>query len=110
MGQENTATARPFWASNLIHTCMHVQQGEKLLIVTDEPLAYVRDTLLAEALTAQPGDMWSYTVPNSTRPLTCLPVRLLDLSKEMDVIITLLETVHAEESTSPTLIPDLLAL
>ncbi len=110
MSHEHSATARPFWATNLIRTCVNVQHGEKLLILTDEPLAYVRDTLLAEAATAQPAELWSYTIPNSMRPLTALPGPLLQVSKEVDVIIALLETVHTEEQVSPTLMHDLLAL
>jgi leucyl aminopeptidase (aminopeptidase T) len=110
MREDSTATGRPFWVTNLIHTCLNLQQGEKLLILTDEPLAYVRDALLAEALSAQPSELWSCTLPNSTRPLSGLPAHLLALSKEVDVIIALLETFHAEESTSPTLISDLIAL
>ena len=30
----------PHWAVNIIHTCMGLQRGEKILIVVDEPLSY----------------------------------------------------------------------
>jgi hypothetical protein len=33
----------PQWAVNIIHTCMAVQPGEKVLVVVDEPLSDVRD-------------------------------------------------------------------
>ena len=110
MSQEETAAARPFWASNIIHTCMNVKHSEKLLIVTDEPLAYVRDALLAEAPTADPGEIWSYTITNNTRPLASLPARLVAMAKEVDVIIVLLETLHSEELSSPTLLSDLITM
>lgn len=109
MGQEHGVT-RPFWARNLIHTCMNLQRGEKLLILTDEPLAFVRDPLLAEGLTAEPSEVWSFTIPDGVRPLAALPMRLLDLAKAVDVIIALLADVRAEEQASPTLLPDLIAL
>ena len=44
----------PQWAVNIIHTCMGLQRGEKILIAVDEPLSYVRDALLAEANQAGP--------------------------------------------------------
>ena len=110
MRQSDDTSTRPFWATNLVRTCVNVQAGETLLIVTDEPLAYVRDTLLAEAVTVQPAELWSYTVPDSQRPLTGLPTHLLQLSKEANAIIALFAIVHAEEQVSPTFIQDLLTM
>lgn len=110
MSEELSDTTRPFWAVNVIHTCMNVQRGEKVLVITDEPLAFARDVLLAETLAAQPAEVWSYTVPNGMRPLTRLSTSLLGLSKEVDVIIALFGSFPPEEQTSPTLIQDFLTL
>lgn len=69
---------------------MGVQPGEAVLIVVDEPLAHVRDRLLAEALTAQPGELWSYTFADSSRPFREYLARLLHLAQHVDVVILLL--------------------
>ena len=37
----------PQWAMNVVHTCMGLQRGEKILVVVDEPLSRARDALLA---------------------------------------------------------------
>ncbi len=85
---------RPRWAVNVIHTCMGIQPGEKVLIVVDEPLAEARDALLGEALVAQPGELWSYTIPNAVRPFREYPPGLLRLAKDVDVVILLLASVE----------------
>lgn len=109
MSEEHPAT-HPFWPRNLLNNCLNVQRGERLLLVTDEPLDFARNALLAEAVAVQPGELWSFTIPGAARPLTSLPARLLDLSKAVDVIIALLAEFRAEEQVSPTLLADLLAL
>jgi leucyl aminopeptidase (aminopeptidase T) len=110
MTQADATRTRPFWATNLVRTCVNVQVDETLLIVTDEPLAYVRDTLLAEAMTLQPAALWSYTVPDRQRPLTGLPAQILNLAKEVDAIIALFAIVHMDERVSPRFIQDLLTM
>jgi hypothetical protein len=47
-------TEAPRWVTNVIHTCMGLQRGEKILIVVDEPLGHARDALLAEAAKTDP--------------------------------------------------------
>ena len=47
-------TEMPRWVKNVIHTCMGLQRGEKILIVVDEPLGHARDALLAEAAKTDP--------------------------------------------------------
>jgi leucyl aminopeptidase (aminopeptidase T) len=85
----------PRWAANIVRTCMGVQPGEKVLIVVDEPLAFVRDALLGEALAAQPSELWSYTFPDVSRPFTAFPERLLDLAVEADVVVLFLAALDS---------------
>lgn len=83
-------TETPRWVTNVIHTCMGLQRGEKILIVVDEPLGYVRDALLAEAAKTDPAELWSYTFPNASRPLAGYPPALLNLMTQVDAIVLLL--------------------
>ena len=94
-------TKTPPWAANIIHTCMGLQRGEKILIVVDEPLSYVRDALLAEAIKAEPSELWSYTFPNATRPFTEYPPRLLTIATQVDVVVLLLASIDfTKENTA----------
>ena len=88
----------PIWASNIIHTCMGVREGESVLVMVDEALAHVRDALLLEAAKAKPSQMWSYTVPDAVRPFSELPAPLMRMLGEVDVAIALLGAidVHRE--------------
>lgn len=81
------------WATNIIHTCMGLQNGEKVLIVVDEPLSHVRDSLLAEAIKTDPAELWSYTFPNASRPFNEYPTSLLTLFSQVDVIVLLLASM-----------------
>jgi leucyl aminopeptidase (aminopeptidase T) len=85
----------PHWAVNIIHTCMGLQRGEKILIVVDEPLSYARDALLAEAIKAEPGELWSYTFPNAARPFSEYPSQLLTTATQVDVVVLLLASVDS---------------
>jgi leucyl aminopeptidase (aminopeptidase T) len=82
------------WATNIIHVCMGVQAGEKVLVAVDEPLSAVRDALQAEALKAAPSELWTYTIPDAVRPFSEYPSRLRDLMAQMDVAIRFLSTAE----------------
>src|SRR5688500_12371491 len=66
---EKLASTSPQWAVDSIHTCVGVQPEEKVLIVVDEPLGYVRDALLVGAAHARPVELLSYGVTPSPRRL-----------------------------------------
>ncbi|GAB4530746.1 MAG: aminopeptidase [Anaerolineae bacterium] len=85
--------ANPGWAANIIHTCMGVQPGEKVLIAVDEPLGFVRDALQAEALKAEPAELWTYTIPDVTRPISAYPPRFEEMVRQMDVAVRFMATV-----------------
>ena len=86
-------TEAPRWVTNVIHTCMGLQRGEKILIVVDEPLGYARDALLVEAARTDPTELWSYTFPNASRPLKEYPLSLLGMLEQADAIILLLASM-----------------
>ncbi len=83
----------PRWAANIVHTCMGVQRGERVLIAVDEPLSFVHEALLAEALKAGPAELWAYTFPEAARPFAEFPQRLIALAKEVDAVILLLTSL-----------------
>lgn len=96
-------TETPQWVMNVVHTCMGLQRGEKILIVVDEPLGYARDILLAEAAQTDPAELWSYTFPNASRPLSEYPSPLLALVTQVDAIVFLFASVN-QLKESPALL------
>jgi len=90
----------PQWAVNIIHTCMGLQHGEKILIIVDEPLSNAREALLAEAIKADPSELWSYTFPNTARPFSEYPPQLLTTATLMDVVVLLLASIDPAKETS----------
>ena len=87
----------PLWVLNIIHTCMGLQRGEKILIVVDEPLSHARDALLAEAIRTEPSELWSYTFPNASRPFNEYPASLLSLFTQVDAVILLLASMDTSK-------------
>ncbi|HEX8683244.1 MAG TPA: aminopeptidase [Ardenticatenaceae bacterium] len=92
--------ASPRWAEVIIHMCLGVQPGEKVLVAVDEPLAFARDALLAEALKAQPSELWSWTIPNTARPMTEFSPRLIELLRQMDAAVVLWASVDPVQEGS----------
>jgi leucyl aminopeptidase (aminopeptidase T) len=90
--EDGPARSSPPWAANIIHTCMGVEPGERVLIVVDEPLRFALDPLLAEALEAGPAELWTFTFSNAARPFTEFPEQVLDLATQMDAVVTLLSS------------------
>jgi len=88
---------------------MGVQTGEKVLIAVDEPLGFVRDALQAEALKADPAELWTYTIPDAVRPFSEYPPRMRDLISQVDVAVRFLSTVDPVKEGS-THIPILTAV
>jgi leucyl aminopeptidase (aminopeptidase T) len=72
---------------------MGVQAGEKVLIAVDEPLGFIRDALQAEALKAEPSELWTYTIPDAMRPISEYPPRFEEMIRQMDVAVRFLSTV-----------------
>ena len=91
----NTNSDTPQWVTNIVHTCMGLQSGEKFLVVVDEPLSHVRDALLIEAIKTESAELWSYTFPNASRPFREYPSSLLTLFTQVDAMVLLLASMDA---------------
>jgi leucyl aminopeptidase (aminopeptidase T) len=87
----------PRWAVNIVHICMGVKESEKVLIIVDEPLDYVREALLREAIKANPSELWSFTFSNAVRPFTEYSPQLLTLATQMDVVILFLASLDSQK-------------
>lgn len=85
------------WAVNIIHTCMAVQGGEKVFVVVDEPLSFVRDALLHEAAKAGPSELWSFTFPDAARPFSEYPPAMVTIATQMDVVVLLLASLDLQK-------------
>lgn len=79
--------AYPRWVENIVDVCMAIQPGEKVLLITDEPMAIMRQQLVERISQVGVAEMWSYTVPDATRPLPHYPAPLYDLVPHMDVVL-----------------------
>ena len=80
----------PRWITNIIHTCMGLKCGEKIIFIMDEPLGHARNALLTEAAKVNPSEIWSYTFPDAARPFSEYPPQLLTTATQMDVVVLLL--------------------
>ena len=86
------------WARNIVHTCMNISAGEKVLLMTDQPMAPMRDRLMAEMLSADPGQVWSYVLSDASRPLLEYPSLLHQVAAQADVVMVFYARVPAEET------------
>ncbi|GAB4539896.1 MAG: aminopeptidase [Anaerolineae bacterium] len=86
------------WAKNIVHTGMNISSGEKVLLVTDQPMAMMRERLMAEILTANPGQVWSYVLSDAERPLLEYPPLLHQVAAQVDAALVFYAQVPAEET------------
>jgi leucyl aminopeptidase (aminopeptidase T) len=86
------------WAKNIVHTCMNISAGEKVLLITDEPMAQMRERLMAEILVANPDQVWTYTLPNAARPFLEYPPLLHQVAAQADVAMVFYSRLPPEET------------
>ncbi len=77
----------PQWVKNIVDVCMAIQQGEKVLLITDEPMAVMRQQLVERIAEIGAGELWSYVVTDATRPLPHYPALLYELAGSVDVVL-----------------------
>ena len=70
------------WAKNIVHACMHISDGERVLVIVDQPLHQVRERLTAEILSIDPLEVWTYVFPEARRPLLEYPPLLHQVAAE----------------------------
>jgi len=86
------------WAKNIVHVCMNVSAGEKVLLITDQPMERMRERLMAEILSANPGQVWSYTLPEASRPFLKYPPLLHQVAAQADAAMVFYSRTPPEET------------
>ncbi len=85
------------WYENVVHVCMGIRPGERVLLITDEGLSDEQD-LLAETIEAVgPRELMRWTLPEDQRPLTVAPDPLLDAARGFDAGIQFLSYTSTPE-------------
>lgn len=79
--------AYPRWVENIVDVCMAIQPGERVLLITDEPMAIMRQQLVERIAQVGVAELWAYTLPDATRPLPHYPAALYDLASSLDVVL-----------------------
>ncbi len=86
------------WAANIVHTCMKISAGEKVLLVTDQLMAQMRERLMAEILSANPGQVWAYILSDAERPLVEYPSLLHQVASQVDAAMVFYSHVPPQEA------------
>ena len=86
------------WAANIVHTCMKISAGEKVLLITDQSMAQMRERLMAEILSANPGQVWAYILSDAERPLVEYPPLLHQVASQVDATMVFYSHVPSEEA------------
>jgi leucyl aminopeptidase (aminopeptidase T) len=85
------------WYENVVVTCMGIQPGERVLLITDQALSREQKMLAKTIKEAQAGELVQWTLPQSLRPLTTAPDEILDIARSFDVGIQFLAQTSVEE-------------
>lgn len=75
------------WVTNVVDVCMAVQPGEKVFVITDEPMTIMRQQLVERIAAVGASEVWSYVMPDAVRPLKEYPATVLKLAEEVDVLL-----------------------
>jgi leucyl aminopeptidase (aminopeptidase T) len=86
------------WAENIVHTCMNIAPTERVLLVTDQPLAHMREKLMSVILTANPAEVWAYVIPETARPFLEFPPLLHQVAAQADAAMVFFAQVPADET------------
>jgi leucyl aminopeptidase (aminopeptidase T) len=86
------------WAANIVHTCMKISAGEKVLLITDQPMVQMRECLMTEILSANPGQVWTYILSDAERPLVEYPPLLHQVASQVDATMVFYSHVPSEEA------------
>ncbi len=86
------------WAKNIVHTCMNISASEKVLLVMGQALGEMRELLMNEILSAAPGQLWTYVIPDAARPLVEFPPLLHQVAAEADAALVFYAQVPPEET------------
>lgn len=93
----------PRWVENVVDICMAIQPGEKVLLVTDEPMRMMRQPLVEHILDIGPGEMWSYVLPDAVRPAPKYPDLVYQVAEQADVALIFEHRRYPEVETARAL-------
>ncbi len=93
----------PRWVKNIVDVCMAIQPGEKVLLITDEPMAIMRQHLTERIAEIGPAELWAYTVPDAVRPLPHYPDLLYQVAQQADVVLSFEHHRYPEIETARAL-------
>jgi len=69
--------------------CLHGNSArEKVLLITDEPMAIIRQHLTERIAEIGPAELWAYTVPDAVRPLPHYPDLLYKVAEQADAVLS----------------------
>jgi leucyl aminopeptidase (aminopeptidase T) len=77
---------------------MNISAGEKVLLITDQPMAQMRERLMAEILSADPSQVWAYVLTDAGRPLLEYPPLLHQVAAQADAAMVFYSRVPPEET------------
>lgn len=86
------------WYENVVHNCMGIQPGERVLLITDQALAKEQELLAKTIEVVGPAELKRWTLPEDERPLKVAPPDLLETARTFDIGIQFLgSTTNAEQ-------------
>jgi leucyl aminopeptidase (aminopeptidase T) len=77
---------------------MKISAGEKVLLVTGQALAGMRERLMAEILSVDPEQAWAYVIPDAARPFLEFPPLLHQVAAQADAAMVFYAQVPPEET------------
>jgi leucyl aminopeptidase (aminopeptidase T) len=86
------------WYENVIHTCLGVQPGDKVLLLTDAGMEDSRRLLEETIQKVGPSEFFSWVLPEDERPLKTAPPEILERVRTYDVGIHFLSYTSVEET------------
>jgi leucyl aminopeptidase (aminopeptidase T) len=77
---------------------MNISAGETVLLITDQPLAHMREGLMAEIVSRDPAQVWTYTLTDAGRPLMEYPSQLHQVAAVADAVMAFFSQMPSEET------------
>src|SRR5574341_693033 len=85
------------WYENVVHSCVGVQAGERVLLITDQALAKEQEQLAKAIQSVGPAELRRWTLPEKERPLKVAPPDILECARTFDAGIQFLSRTTTEE-------------
>jgi len=86
------------WYENVVHTCLGIQPGEKVLLLTDAAMDDSRRRLEETIQGVHPGEFFGWVLPEEERPLKAAPPEVLERVRTYDAGLHFLSYTSVEET------------